>query len=61
MAHLLAGLEHLRMRKDERGQAMIEYASILMLVAIVAVLVLQGIGADVNHLYQYALDSFPAP
>ena len=34
--------------KNRRGQSLVEYALILALIAVVAILVLQGIGQSVN-------------
>jgi Flp pilus assembly pilin Flp len=39
----------LRRFKQRSGQSLVEYALILALIAIVAILVLQGIGAGVNN------------
>jgi Flp pilus assembly pilin Flp len=38
-----------RALKARRGQSLVEYALILALIAVVAILVLQGIGKSVNN------------
>jgi Flp pilus assembly pilin Flp len=45
--------------KDECGQALVEYSSILLLVAIACFLVVGFIGQDVADLFQQAADAFP--
>jgi Flp pilus assembly pilin Flp len=39
----------IRRMKRQSGQSLVEYALILALIAVVAVLVLQGIGKNVNN------------
>jgi pilus assembly protein Flp/PilA len=38
-------------RNDERGQGMVEYALILVLIAIVVIVILQVVGAQVNNVF----------
>ncbi|HTS19958.1 MAG TPA: Flp family type IVb pilin [Verrucomicrobiae bacterium] len=47
MRHAL--LEITRTVRKQSGQSLVEYALILALIAVVAVLVLQGLGAHVNN------------
>ena len=47
MRHAL--LEIIRTVRKQSGQSLVEYALILALIAVVAVLVLQGLGAHVNN------------
>ena len=37
--------------QDEKGQALVEYALILMLIAIIVIVMLTGIGTNVNNMY----------
>ena len=39
------------MVKSEKGQTLVEYALLLLLIAIVVILMLQGIGSTVNNSY----------
>jgi Flp pilus assembly pilin Flp len=41
-------LKMIRTMKRQSGQSLVEYALILALIAVVAILVLQGIGQSVN-------------
>jgi Flp pilus assembly pilin Flp len=45
--------------KDERGQALVEYSSILLLVAIACFVVVGFIGQDVADLFQQVVNGFP--
>jgi pilus assembly protein Flp/PilA len=38
-----------RVAKKQSGQSLVEYALILALIAVVAILVLQGLGSKVNN------------
>lgn len=44
---------------DERGQAMVEYSFILVLVAVVCFAALQFIGGDISAVFQQVADGFP--
>jgi pilus assembly protein Flp/PilA len=50
MARFMVALEYLR--KDQRGQGMVEYALILVLVSIIAIVMLTGIGNSVNAVFE---------
>ena len=41
-----------RLKSREDGQAMVEYALILGLISIVAIVALTGIGTEVNRIYE---------
>ncbi len=45
--------------KHERGQGLMEYALIMMLVAMVVILVLIVLGPTVGNLYSTAIEMFP--
>jgi Flp pilus assembly pilin Flp len=45
--------------RDEDGQALVEYALLLSLIAIVAIGVVQVMGLHLSSLYQTIVDSFP--
>ena len=38
-------------RRDERGQGMVEYALIIVLIAIVVIVLLQVVGQQVNNVF----------
>ncbi|MHB1501208.1 MAG: Flp family type IVb pilin [Candidatus Dormibacteria bacterium] len=40
-----------RLRRGSRGQGMVEYALVLMLVAIVVIVILTVLGTHVGHMY----------
>jgi pilus assembly protein Flp/PilA len=46
------------LRRDERGQGLLEYALILMLVAIVVVGALILVGVDIDGLFESVTDGF---
>ena len=47
---MIRGLRKIvRSIKNRSGQSLVEYALILALIAVVAVLVLQGLGAHINN------------
>ena len=48
-----------RARDDERGQGLVEYALITMLVALVVFGSLAALGADLEGLVQSVIDVFP--
>jgi Flp pilus assembly pilin Flp len=48
-----------RLRRDERGQGLVEYALILLLVSVGMVLALAALGADVSGLVESVTDKFP--
>ncbi len=45
-----------RVRNDERGQGMVEYALILALVSVVAILLLTNIGGEIRRIFQDVLN-----
>ena len=47
-----------RLFKEEKGATVIEYGLVAVLIAIVAIVVLNEIGFNVNVLYQKAADAF---
>ena len=47
-----------RLFKEEEGAAVIEYGLVAMLIAIVAIVVINEIGLNVNELYQKVADAF---
>lgn len=49
-----------RLRKREDGQAMVEYALILGLVSVVAILALTAIGTNVNTIFGAIRDALAA-
>jgi pilus assembly protein Flp/PilA len=48
------------LRTDEEGQGMVEYALILVLVSIVAILALTAIGTNVNIVFETVRDALAA-
>jgi pilus assembly protein Flp/PilA len=48
-----------RLRRDERGQGLVEYALIILLVATVVVGALAAFGADLAGMVESVADSFP--
>ena len=55
---LAAVLQNLR--QDHRGQGMVEYALILVLVSVVAAVTLQLIGVNVSNFFQATADALAA-
>jgi pilus assembly protein Flp/PilA len=53
VARWAADWRHAAFRRDddERGQGMVEYALILMLIAIVVIVILQVVGHQVNNVF----------
>ena len=47
-----------RLFKEEKGATVIEYGLVAMLIAIVAIVVINEIGINVNELYQKVADAF---
>jgi pilus assembly protein Flp/PilA len=45
--------------KNEKGQSIVEYALILLLIAIVVIAMLMGIGAKTNNMYSSVNSAFP--
>ncbi len=50
----------MRKMKRQSGQALVEYALILALVAIIAILVLRGLGGRVNNTLQSVNTNMPS-
>jgi pilus assembly protein Flp/PilA len=46
---------------DERGQTLVEYALLLMLIAIVVIGAVLLVGEQTNSLYQRVVDEWPSP
>ena len=46
-------------KDDEQGQGLVEYAFILLLVAVAAVGTLALLGVPINDMYNDAVDAFP--
>jgi pilus assembly protein Flp/PilA len=46
-------------REDERGQGLVEYALIILLVAIVVIGALVALGADIEGMINRVADAFP--
>lgn len=49
---------HSRLYRDERGQGLVEYMLILLLVAVGLVLALAALGADVTELVESVTEKF---
>ena len=47
-----------RLFKEEKGATVIEYGLVAVLIAIIAIAVLNEIGINVNGLYQIVVDAF---
>lgn len=43
-----------RLWRDDRGQDLVEYALLLVLIALVAAAAIQGIGASINNVFSNA-------
>jgi pilus assembly protein Flp/PilA len=54
----MSRLSFSRLRRDERGQGLLEYALILALVAIVVILGLAALGVDIEGLVKSVSDEF---
>ncbi len=61
MPELVRRLAEYRSVHDERGQGLAEYALILALIAIVAILSLVFLGDTINHLKYYNGDAIENP
>ncbi len=46
-------------RKDEHGQGLVEYAFMLLLVAMAAIATMAILGTSLNDAYQLVADGFP--
>jgi Flp pilus assembly pilin Flp len=46
--------------REQEGQALVEYALLLSLIAIVAIGVVQVLGVNLSTLYQSIVDAFPS-
>ena len=53
---MVVAQQRLASLKDEKGQGMVEYALILVLVSIAAIVLLGTIGTDVNAVFQGVSD-----
>jgi Flp pilus assembly pilin Flp len=49
-----------RYRRDESGQSLVEFAFILSLVSIAAILILLAIGVEVDELLTSVVDAWPS-
>jgi Flp pilus assembly pilin Flp len=45
--------------RDERGQALVEYSLLIVLVAVTAIGAVQVFGLQVSKLYQHVIDVYP--
>ncbi len=52
LQHLIALIDQLRSRDDERGQTLVEYGLLLALIAIVVIAVLVLLGPAVSGIFQ---------
>lgn len=62
--HPVARVTALKHRKGEQGQGMVEYALILVLIAVVAIVALQVLGGKITSTFNYIngqLNPPPAP
>ena len=57
MKHMFLNMR--RKLKSRNGQSLVEYALILALVAVVAILVLQGLGGKVNNTLSAVNNAMP--
>ena len=48
---IMARVEALKAHRDEKGQGMVEYALILVLIAIVVIVILNTVGHQVNNVF----------
>jgi Flp pilus assembly pilin Flp len=46
-------------RDDEKGQALVEYSLLILLVAVAALAAVRTFGLDVSKLYQSIVDAYP--
>ncbi len=49
-----------KIAKDQRGQAMIEYALILALVAVVVIVAVTALGGKITAVFQSITDALPS-
>jgi pilus assembly protein Flp/PilA len=56
LQHLIALIDQLRSRDDERGQTLVEYGLLLALIAIVVIAVLVLLGPAVSGIFQSVND-----
>jgi pilus assembly protein Flp/PilA len=58
---IIKGLTEESLEMDERGQTLVEYALLLMLIAIVVIGAVLLVGEQTNSLYQRVVDEWPSP
>lgn len=58
-AHLLVPAKPRRSLRAESGQALVEYAFILVMVALVLLVTLQTIGSEANRLFDIVASAWP--
>jgi pilus assembly protein Flp/PilA len=58
---IIKGLIEESLEMDERGQTLVEYALLLMLIAIVVIGAVLLVGEQTNSLYQRVVDEWPSP
>jgi pilus assembly protein Flp/PilA len=46
--------------KSERGQGLVEYALLILLIAVVVVLALGALGVDIGNMFNQVENSFPS-
>ena len=56
LQHLIAVIDQLRSRDDERGQTLVEYGLLLALIAIVVIAVLVLLGPAISGIFQSVND-----
>ena len=46
--------------KSERGQGLVEYALLILLIAVVVALALGALGVDIGNMFNHVENSFPS-
>jgi pilus assembly protein Flp/PilA len=60
LINLMEGGDHVMLWMNERGQGLVEYALILVLVAVVVFAVLMFLGPIIGDVFSRLIDSFPS-
>ncbi|MFN0072952.1 MAG: Flp family type IVb pilin [Chloroflexota bacterium] len=61
MADLLTQLTAYLQRYQQRGQGLVEYALVLVLISIVAITIMTTVGGSINNIFQTASNALVAP